>query len=56
MQKVSGYEYEVVGYCKRTGKPFLAPIAWATVYLVDGGLVSRQKPVYSTCSCCREKR
>jgi hypothetical protein len=48
MKKSNGYEYVVVGFCKKTGRPFLAPIAWNhPVY---------DRPVYATCSCCGGKR
>lgn len=53
---MTGYEYEVVGKCPNTGKPFLAPIAWALVYhIAGGGLISRPRPIYPTCGCCNRR-
>lgn len=43
----NGYEYFIVGHCKRTGKPFLKPIAWSNP--------KKDPPVYATCPCCSKK-
>ncbi len=43
----NGYEYEVVGKCKRTGKPIVAPKVW-------NGCGPR--PHYPTCTCCRTRK
>jgi hypothetical protein len=42
----AGFEYEVVGFCKKTGKPFVAPKAWS---------VKRDRPWYPTCACCGKR-
>lgn len=39
--------YEIVGYCPKTGRPYVAPIAWSHP------LISR--PRYATCLCCPKK-
>lgn len=41
----NGYEYRIVGYCARTKRPFVTPIAWS----------HRQNPrrIYATCICCK---
>lgn len=40
----SGYEYEIVGRCARTGRPIVAPIAWSHR--------THPRPYYATCACC----
>lgn len=42
----NGYEYqEVARKCPRSGKHFLAPIAWSSKKVV--------RPEYPTCTCCK---
>ena len=48
MKKGNGFEYEVVGYCKRTGKPIVAPKAWSSTRM--------PRPYYPTCSCCGSRK
>ncbi len=40
---MTGYEYVVVGFCERTGKPIVAPVAWSTKAV--------ERPYYYTCTC-----
>lgn len=39
---MSGYEYMVVGYCQRTGRQVLRPIAWSS---------EKPMPLYYSCPC-----
>lgn len=48
MDTDNGYEYEVVGVCKKTGRPVVAPKAW------NAKIAPR--PHYSTCTCCPKRR
>jgi hypothetical protein len=43
----NGYEYYVVGECKRTGRPIVAPIAWTS---------NLPRPSYATCICCQREK
>jgi hypothetical protein len=44
----NGYEYRAVGYCPRTGRPFLSPIAWNPPSWSDS---PHKPPIYSSCLC-----
>jgi hypothetical protein len=52
MDRDNGYEYEVVGKCRRTGRPFVAPKAWNAKI----GKKPIPRPRYATCLCCERKR
>lgn len=47
MKNDNGYEYEVVGKCKKTGKPIVAPKVWSA---------KTDRPWYPTCTCCGKRK
>lgn len=44
----NGYEYEITGRCKKTGRPVLAPIVWSHKMA--------PRPHYATCVCCAKRQ
>ncbi len=53
MDKNTGYEYEVVATCPRTGRPVVSPKAWS--YRKVDGMIS-PRPRYATCHCCKKRQ